>query len=283
MSDKTPVSPGSPRATRPVWHFFALTFIFSWGAWLPSWLLMHGILGSSPVVRALAASGQWIGGVGPSLVAFVLVARDEGWRGVRVLSRRPLRARLGVWYLPALVIVPGAVVLAHLLNVALGGRFPKTDILSTPWLILPLFLVFLVMQVGEEFGWRGYALDRMQRRASSLAASLVLGVAWAAWHLPMFVTAGFPQFEHGVPYGQFAVTLIVVSVLITWMQNGTFGSLLPAFLCHAMVNLSGEVLPLWVEDGGASGTRAWVLANGLLIVCAAVVVRVAGAQRLKRN
>lgn len=273
----------STRPARPLWHFFALTFAISWGAWLPSLLLMHGFLESSPAASAVASTGKWVGGVGPSLAALLLVARDHGRRGACDLLRRAAALRIGVWYLPALALLPGLVILAHLLDVALGGRFPEKEILSTPWMIVPLYLVFVVMQISEEFGWRGYALDRLQRRQSALVASLFLGGVWAIWHLPMFTVAGFPQFEHGVPYAQFAVTLIAVSVLITWMQNGTSGSLVPAFLCHAMVNLTGEVLPMWRTTGGQSDQRAWLIANGLLIVCVLVVVKVAGAKQLRRR
>jgi membrane protease YdiL (CAAX protease family) len=244
---------------------------------------MHGFLDSSPAARAVASTGKWVGGVGPSLAAFLLVARDRGRRGVCSLLRRAVALRIGVWYMPALALLPALVILAHLLDVALGGRFPAKEILSTPWMIVPLFLVLVVMQASEEFGWRGYALDRLQTRQSALVASLFLGVVWAIWHLPMFTVAGFAQFEHGVPYAQFAVTLIAVSVLITWMQNGTSGSLVPAFCCHAMVNLTGEVLPLWKENDGQSDQRAWLIANGLLIVCALVVVKVAGAKQLRRR
>jgi len=180
---------GPTRNDRPAWHFFAFTFGLSWGAWLPGWLLMHGILGSSPGLHVVVTTGQWLGGVGPSIAAFLVVARDHGRKGLTNLLRRALRVKIGVWYLPALLIVPGAVALAQLLNVTFGGSLPEKDIHSTPWMVVPLFMVFLVMQAAEKFGWRGFALDDLQKRSNALAASLVLGVAWAVWHLPMFVIA----------------------------------------------------------------------------------------------
>ena len=253
------------------WQFFALTFGLSWGAWLPSWLLMHGIVDPGPAINVVTESGKWIGGAGPSIAGFALAARNRGRTGIRELASKALEWRIGVWYLPALLMLPGAVVLAHLINGALGGVLPKKEILSTPWMIVPLFLVFLVLQMGEEFGWRGYALESLQRGSSALAASLVVGCAWAVWH------------EHGIPWGHFAVTLIAVSVFITWMQNGAGGSLVPAFICHALISLTGEVLPLWSDDGGTVDATAWIIANGLLIVFALIVIRVAGAQTLVRH
>jgi membrane protease YdiL (CAAX protease family) len=113
----------------------------------------------------------------------------------------------------------------------------------------------------------------LQARSGALVASLVVGCAWALWHLPMFVVSGFPQHEASVPYGHFAVTLVAVSVLMTWMQNGASGSLVPAFLCHASINLTGEVLPLWGQGGsGQEHAAAWNITNGMLIVCAVAVV-----------
>jgi hypothetical protein len=236
-----------------------------------------GILDPTPAANSVANTGRWLGSIGPSLAAFVLVMKDGGRKASLDLVRRALRWRIGVWYVPAIVLVPASAVIGHLVNEALGGTFPVRDIHATPWMIVPLFLVFIVFQAGEEFGWRGYALDRLQARSNATVASLVVGIAWALWHLPMFVVTGFPQHDASVPYGHFAVTLVTVSVLMTWMQNGAFGSLVPAFLCHASINLTGEVLPLWSQRGGGqTDATAWVVANGMLIIFAAVVVRWGG-------
>jgi hypothetical protein len=252
--------------------------------WLPGGLVAHGILDSNHAFVSLGTIGKWLGGVGPSVVAFLLVAKDEGRRGMRELLGRAFRVRIGFWYIPTFLIVPAGVIIAHLLNASIGGTFPTTALLSKPWLIPVVFLIFLVMQAGEEFGWRGYALPRLQRRWSALVASLLVGVLWAAWHIPMFLIAGFGQYENHLPFGQFAITLISMSVLIAWLQNNSRGSLVPAFVCHAFVNLSGEVLPLHAAGEGARGAAtAWTLANLGLIGCVVVVLMIYGARTMTRG
>jgi membrane protease YdiL (CAAX protease family) len=282
MRENPPAHCNSVPGTRPIWQYFALTFVLSWAAWLPRWLLSSGLLEPTPVVNTVATTGIWLGGIGPSLAAFILVLKDGGRKAGVDLARRALQWKIGIWFLPAVLLVPASALVSHLVNAAFGGVFPNREIHATPWMIAPLFMVFIVLQASEEFGWRGYALDRLQARSGVLVASLVVGCAWALWHLPMFVVSGFPQREASVPYGHFAVTLVAVSVLMTWMQNGASGSLVPAFLCHASINLTGEVLPLWSQGGsGQEDSAAWIVANGMLIVFAVAVVRWSGGDRLK--
>ncbi len=101
---------------RPWWHFFALAFSISWVLWMPGFVIDHGIFGTSKIFLNISEFGKWIGGLGPSLAAVILVARDRGWSGVRRLLGRVFRVRIGLWYLPTFLIVPVVVVVAHLLN-----------------------------------------------------------------------------------------------------------------------------------------------------------------------
>jgi CAAX protease family protein len=97
------------------------------------------------------------------------------------------------------------------------------------------FVVF-VFVVGEELGWRGYALPGLLPRRSALTASLMLGVLWGAWHLPTFFVPGAPQY--GLPFPAFMILTVAYSVLITWLYLHTEGSVLIATLLHGAINLS---------------------------------------------
>src|SRR3712207_6537622 len=107
--------------------------------------------------------------------------------------------------------------------------------------------------MGEELGWRGYALPRLLARRSALAASLILGLLWGLWHLPTFYVLGAPQ--HGLPISAFLLLTMAYSVLFTWIYLHTRGSVLIATLFHSAINLPGS-------PTRRAGPRAHVLAPG---------------------
>ncbi|MEA5451873.1 CPBP family intramembrane glutamic endopeptidase [Leptolyngbya sp. CCNP1308] len=119
--------------------------------------------------------------------------------------------------------------------------------------------------LGEEFGWRGYALPVLQERYSWRVASLILGIVWGAWHLPLFYMADTAQ-SH-IPVGLFMVSTVALSVLFAWLFNHTGGSVLPALVLHTAVNAGGWVIPVMVMPDG-SNLRPYGLAVGLLVAIA---------------
>jgi membrane protease YdiL (CAAX protease family) len=268
-----------------LWLFFLLTFGFSWILWLPGLLLTYGLINPSQTLTTINSVLQWVGGIGPSLAALALIIKDEGKTGVKDVFKRAFQLKLGYWYFPLFLILPLAVILAHVVNVLLfDGSFPQSGILSEPWWIPVLFLLFLILQFGEELGWRGYALDRLQQRWTAFFSSLLLGAIWAVWHFPMFLSSGFGQHDNHLPFGQFSITVILVSVLITWIQNNTNGSLVPAFVMHALIALTGEVLPLIEKNPNGQGDYiAWIIANFLLFVVVVIVVVFLGHRKFIRE
>ena len=268
-----------------LWEFFLITFGFSWVCWLPGLLLTYGLLSPNTPISTAASILQWVGGIGPSVTALVLIYRETGKAGLKHLFSRAVKFNLGVWYLPTFLILPLVVILAHVLNGCLfEAPFPSTDILSEPWWIPALLAVFLILQLGEEPGWRGYALDRLQGKWGALSSSLLLGSIWAFWHIPMFLSSGFGQHDNQLPYGQFFITIVLVSILITWLQNNTGGSLVPAFVTHALFALTGEVLPLIEKNPvGPSDHTAWIITNILLFITVALVIAVWGRKRLAKE
>ena len=127
------------------------------------------------------------------------------------------------------------------------------------------FVVF-VLVVGEELGWRGYALPLLLERRSAVTASLILGVLWGLWHLPTFLVPGTPQY--GLPMPAFVLLTIEYSILMTWVYLHTKGSVLSATLFHGAINLS-QGLFLGGIDGA---TRYWLLS--IVYGVAALVVAI---------
>jgi membrane protease YdiL (CAAX protease family) len=130
------------------------------------------------------------------------------------------------------------------------------------------FVVF-VLVVGEELGWRGYALPKLLERWSPLTSSLILGLLWGLWHLPTFLVLGTPQY--GLPLSAFILLTIEYSILLTWLYLHTKGSVLLATLCHGAINLSQSLFL-----GGIEGaTRYWLLTitYGVAALVLAIVLR----------
>lgn len=270
---------------RQLWQFILLTFLISWILWLPGLLFTYELLTPNQFWIVIGNILRWVGGTGPSVAAVLLTKKHDGYSGIKKIFRRVWDLKLGYWYIPVLFLLPATVVLAHLLNsLIFNSPFPKSSLLTEFYWIPIIFLVFLVMQFSEELGWRGYALDRLQKRWSAAFSGVLLGSIWAIWHLPMFLIRGFSQHDNQLPYGQFFITLVLISVLITWLQNNTKGSLAPAFIMHAMLNLSGEVFPLVEKTDNSQGDYIpWIICNILLFLIVLVVIIHRGYKKMVHN
>ena len=148
--------------------------------------------------------------------------------------------RIGLrWYLAALALTM-LVPLAVGVSILMGGDTPVVDNTIFGVLFLFAFMIFPGSALGEEIGWRGFVLPRMQARHSALKASLLIGILWGPWHLPLWLTG-----SEGHPislYVPFVVAVVASSVFYTWLYNNTGGSLLIVVLYHAASNLPITVL-----------------------------------------
>jgi membrane protease YdiL (CAAX protease family) len=230
--------------------FFLLAFLFTWSNWLPQALNSRGVTSAQvPGFLTLLA------GYGPALAAILVASLAYGRQGLRELFGRLLRWRVGVrWYLIALFLPALITILAILIhNYWLGGAAPDFSALAFPFgpaetplwqKILILFLVFTLGfdGLGEELGWRGFALPRLLERFTPLVASLILGALWAVWHFPYALTAG--TFLSEVPLHWFFLNLLAVSIIYTWIFTNTNGSLLLPLLFHAAGNITSNLLPI---------------------------------------
>lgn len=225
--------------------FFLLTFLLSWGAWgLLSWLVPTGLDPSSPTYLLFM-----LGGFGPTLVGIILTAIHEGRKGLGDLWRRTVRFRFGFqWYLVIFLLFPainGIILLVKEVASGLPPYFSLVLGLSTsPNLIFPSLISFFIFgALAEEFGWRGYALDRLQARLGRVFGSLSLGVLWAIWHLPLFYIAGLPQHDSGLSFPLFALWIIALCPIYTWIYNGTGRSLGAMLLLHWVSTTATSILP----------------------------------------
>jgi membrane protease YdiL (CAAX protease family) len=252
-------------------------------------LVISMILGMAPVLVVSAGwlSPAWIqlGALSASLAAIVLVLVEGRKGGLRELLRRALIWRVGIqWWIFALfyVIVPS--VAALYLYQLLGGPAVDWSGLEPLYTVVPMFIFLtLAAGIGEEFGWRGFLLPRLQTRYNALVSGLIVGVAWATWHAPLFFIEGTSQYEHRLAGGLlpailgYAAFVIVQSVQFTWLFNNTKGSVLMAAVFHGASNAWAEYIDVY--RGHFNGILVFMAVS---VLVTAIIVPMAGAKELSR-
>jgi membrane protease YdiL (CAAX protease family) len=271
-----PSSPAQSRQPRlahrhPLACFLVLTYIAAWFVWAPL-LIFRGTL--PPV---LGFTLVLLGSLVPSTVATVLVAIVHGKAGVGRILSRLVKWRVGFrWYLVVLIL-PLLVPLAVGLSILLGGPAPTVDTSVIAVIGIFLFSIFPGSALGEEIGWRGFALPHLQDGHSALAAALILGPVWGLWHLPLWLSGR--ESNPLILFPAFVISAVALSVLLAWIYNSTGGSLLLVVLLHATANLPVTLL---ITPLGIHMIQPFLIFTALLIIAAVVVVGVAGPADLSR-
>jgi membrane protease YdiL (CAAX protease family) len=271
----------------PLLSFFVLACALSWSLWIPTALVYGTLPRQTGLVLATAAIA--VGSFGPTSAAILLTALTRGRSGVRELLGRLLAWRVGLrWYLAVLLGPVALGLLALVIGSFLGG--PAVGLSAAlrsadaPWYLLLIvllvnFLLLLVVggPLGEEVGWRGYTLPRLQADMSALAASILLGVMWGLWHLPLFWIPISDQSR--VPLVPFLIYIVAWTLIFTWVYNNTAGSLLIAILFHATVNFT----PALFVDPAEGEVRFYLIFAGLMCVAAFIIVAISGPTHLARQ
>ncbi len=178
----------------------------------------------------------------PSLVAIVLSAVEGRWRGIRELLAQAGRWRFGLgWYAVAIFLSPLVWAESQAIGRILSAGTPEVQL----DVLIPL------AALGEELGWRGYALPRLQGRMRPLPASLLIGVLWACWHLPYFAFLDAHPLPFALGFSLFSAGIISESVLATWIYNSTGGSVLATMLYHHSIHVASIIPVIPGVLGGA--------------------------------
>lgn len=233
------------RAKREVAVFYGVTVPVTWIVWLPAL--------SDEALGVFVTIGTFV----PSAVGLALSYRFGGSAGCRSLCRSLLDLRIGFRWLPFIfLLLPGVSAVAALLVFLSGGTLPPP---AFPPLAIPLafaYILILMGPLGEEAGWRGFALKRLLECTTPLKAALLVGCGWAVWHLPLFFAVGTTQQRLtslglvSVLLGYLAYTLMI-SVLMTVLYVGSNGSVFASILLHTVANLSLGVVPILFSRDGA--------------------------------
>lgn len=167
----------------------------------------------------------------PTISAIVISGLIGGWKEIKSLLKGFTKWRVGCkWYLASFIIMLGPLSFALIYNL-FGGESPGIDPnLSFPILLYYLLFTFLSGPLSEEAGWRGFALPRLQSRFGALASSIILGLIWAFWHLPLYFI------EDRLALYIFIPLVLVISILMTWVYNNSRGSLILTVIMHFSFN-----------------------------------------------
>lgn len=266
---ETSISPGNP------WLFFGVTYAITWSSWLAAIALgvsFESVTGLALLLLGLLGPG--VAGIGFVYLVYDERGRSDFWN--RLVQVRRIGAR---WFLVILLVPVGVTLFAGVGETLLGGAGITLgegvrEFGATPIAILPALFFATLPPILEELGWRGYALDRLQLNWSALSASVILGVVWATWHLPLFFVQGSFQAEEvgfgTVGFWLFMIGIVALSVVFTWVYNHTSRSIVAIIVLHGWVNFVSET----IEVADVFYYPAWVLlAVALTVIWGAKTLR----------
>lgn len=254
---------GSPaalrRPVRAIVVSYGLALTLSWAVWGTTIAQQRGLLGWH-LPQPLAF---WVGLTVASLVG---AAVSGGRPALGQLLAALVRWRVGWrWYAAALVVAVGLPVLGLGLHLLLGGPAPTlTEVLPASQLPQALLVETALFWLTEEPLWRGLILPRLELCFTPGVAALVVGAAWAVWHLPLFAIAG--SFQSGLPVAGFVCLTMATSVILSWLYHGTGGSLPVCALYHGVVDVA------FVATGvlGVATSAFWIVVALHVLVAGAV-------------
>lgn len=248
----------------PVAWFYILAFGISWLGWIPAAMGSHGM---APFDQPYFQFLLILPAIGPALAAVIVTRAAYGKTRVRDLLKPLIQWRVSlVWYLVAvfgpIVLLLVGQGLTKLLGFLATQPKPQGELFP---LAISAFVMSLFSNPWEEVGWRGFALPHLQKRYTALVATLIVGILWGLWHLPLFFWKGNPMSEY--PFLPWFLGTVAGTFIYTWLYNSTKGSLLLVALFHITLNTFGVVI---------SGVSITTLAILYVLVALVLVVTFGG-------
>lgn len=250
----------------PLLLYFGLAYAITWSIAAPL-----AIAAQNVVDLQLPQAIHYLAQIGPAVAAIIVTALTEGSAGLRDLGGRVVKWRVGAKW----ILISAGSPIALFIVAAVAARIVDGEWINV-WDLgkvnfLPsigpaaLLMWFVTNGLGEEIGWRGFALPRLQEHHRALTATLILAVVWAAWHIPAFFyvptyremgASGAPGFFFGILSG---------AILLTWLYNSTGGSILMVAIWHGMFNF-------FTASSAGHGTVAMVISIEVMIWAVALVL-----------
>lgn len=257
-----------------IWMYVILAYAITWLIQLPGLIAMQGNYQFTENYLVVLN----ISSFGPTLAAIIMTAIIQGWADVKALLRRLFQWRVS-WlvYLATFFIFPLILFLGYQafgIQPAPGESLPElflTLVIFAPLNALVSSIILGIGPLGEELGWRGFMLPRLLERHGDFPSSVILGLVWAFWHLPLFL---FPEWRGDMPIALaiflYPFSTIAIAYIMTKLHHWSHGSVLIAVLFHGIINYATDYVQdadLWQIERFSS---AWleVIIIGLMIVTA---------------
>ena len=254
--------------------YFILAYALSWCVEIPLALYKQGVI-NTQIPMAI----HYLNPFGPMVAALVMLSLTEGKSGVRALIHRWFKWQVKIRFYAFAILGPITLfTIAILINRVTSGTWPDLSLLGeadylpyvTPFGALMVWL--FTYGLGEESGWRGFALPHLQRKYSAAKSTFILAMFWAFWHVPAFFYRD-TYIEMGMlGFPMFLVSITFTSMVFTWLYNSTGGSLLLVILFHAFFN--------WLTVSEAGGASVGIIMSMPVIVWALYVVRHYGVENV---
>lgn len=258
--------------SHPIWSYIALAYVLSWLIQLPELIAMQGSYHFTERYLLLLNIASY----GPSISAIIVTAIIEGWTGVRSLLGRLFQWRVS-WlvYLATFFVFPLIFFIGYqLLGVQTSDNETLlvflTLVVAVPINSVIVSVVSGIGPLGEELGWRGFMLPRLLKHYGDFASSIILGLVWAFWHLPVFL---FPEWRGDIPIVLsillYPFGTIAIAYIMTKLHHWSRGSVLIAILFHGVVNYIADSQEYWQTESFSPLTIR-IAITGLFIVTAFV-------------
>ncbi len=262
--------------------YFILAFVWSWGWWsglifsTPSDAIMSGNLPPTFIIFAL------LGGFGPSISGIITSAITGGKKETSSLFSGFKRGKNGIgWYAMAILTVP----LLTAVQAGVQATTGRTVTFSVPGMMMVMGFIWPIFSsFGEEIGWRGFALPRMQNRFGILPASILLGLVWGLWHMPSdyiaFSAYGWLFIPIFLLLGP--INLTAHSVIMTFIYNKTRGNLILMILYHFTITMAGILTPSFSFNGQADDIAKTAVSVAVICVAAILIAVFSKTMRNKK-
>lgn len=219
-----------------VLRYFIIAFLVAWLLFITA-----SMISPDAQLSTLSRVLVFIGAISPGLVAIALTAQTKGSEGVKsLINKISFQGTKVIWYFFALTFMAFIKGLAAFVFFFLYDDWPIFG--TTPWYEMMFAIaVSMWVQAGEEIGWRGYALPIMSKKFGLAGASILLGIVWASWHLPLFYLSAADTYNQSFPLYLMQVTGL--SVIMAWLYWKVNGNLLHLMVFHAAINNTKDIVP----------------------------------------
>lgn len=230
-------------------------------------LVPSNIIDISNINRFVFYAG---GVIGPCIGAYLTTFITKKGEGLKLLWRRVWSFNFEKrWLIPTIFVMPCLFIFLMFIMQTTEGR-----ILNPSYIIL-WFILYYIAAAFEEVGWRGYALDRLQSKTYSLFSSIILGLVWGLWHLPLLI---YYWFWHVRDIGYYLIFVVLLSIMFTFLYNNTRRSIIIATLFHTIINLCLQFLfPIHEVTPG------YIYLNSLLVIIVLILIVIYGPKHLSRK